>query len=72
MPGGATITVIVNGEPMRIAAGTRLAELLATLGEPTDAGLVERNRRYVHKQDLAEIVLEDGDLIEVVLPAFGG
>jgi len=67
-----TITVTVNGEPMRIAAGTRLAELLASLGEPSDVGLVERNRRYVHKRDLAEIVLEDGDLIEVILPAFGG
>ena len=68
----STITVTVNGEPMQVAAGTRLAELLASLGEPSEVGLVERNRRYVHKQDLAEIVLEDGDLIEVILPAFGG
>lgn len=72
MPPGPTITVTVNGEPMQIAAGTRLADLLASLGEPTDPGLVERNRRFVHKQDLAEIVLQDGDLIEVILPAFGG
>lgn len=72
MPPAPAITVTVNGEPVQVAAGTRLAELLANLGEPTDAGLVERNRRYVHKQELAQIVLEDGDLIEVILPAFGG
>jgi len=68
----ATISVTVNDEPVVVGAGTRLADLLAELGEPTESGLVERNRRLVRKEDLAETVLEDGDTIEVILPAFGG
>ena len=32
MEPAATITVTVNGEPMQVAAGTRLSDLLATPG----------------------------------------
>ena len=66
------ITVVLNGEPERVAAGSSLLALLEAQGEPYDAALVERNGRLVLTERLAETTLADGDRIEVVLPAFGG
>ncbi len=72
MSRAAHIQVTVNGLVHRTQEGIRLLDLLDQIGEPHAAALVERNRRLVRKEDLATTLLEDGDSIEVILPAFGG
>jgi thiamine biosynthesis protein ThiS len=66
------IQVTVDGIPRRVPAGMSLLALLDQLQEPHGAAVVERNRRFVHKDALATTILQDGDLIEIILPAFGG
>lgn len=67
-----TIQVTVNGEVHVIAEGTILLDLLETLGEPHAVAVVELNHKFVYKQSFAQIVLKDGDDVEVMLLAFGG
>jgi thiamine biosynthesis protein ThiS len=71
-PPQATITIILNGEPQPAAPSLTLFALLVHLEEPIDKAIVEYNGRYVRRLDLDNILIADGDRIEVILPAFGG
>ena len=66
------ITVYVNQEEFQIPAGTCLLSLLQQIDEPYAAGIVELNAIFVHKDKLATQLLQNGDKVEVILPAFGG
>jgi sulfur carrier protein len=67
-----SITVIVDGLSEQIPAGLTLAELLERRGEPVKVVMAEHNGDYVPQARLATVRLEDGDRIEIILPAFGG
>lgn len=62
----------VNGQTVETKPTESLRDLLERLNEPHAAAVVERNHRFVHKDNLPKTQLEDGDTIEVILPAFGG
>ena len=66
------IQVHVNGEPLRVPAGTSVRQLLERLQAPTSGVAVERNRQLVRKADHAQTVLADGDRLEVVTLVGGG
>jgi thiamine biosynthesis protein ThiS len=66
------ITVIVNGETVVTPPGTPLLELLDRLQEPYPAAVIELNGRFVYKKNLSALRLSGGDVIEVILPSFGG
>ncbi len=72
MPANPQITIIINGEPQTAAPALTLFALLEHLGEPIDKAVVEHNGRYVRRQDLGDVLIADGDRVEVILPAFGG
>ncbi len=67
----AAIAIRVNGEERQVAAAT-VAELLASLGLPTQKVAVERNLEIVPRSLYAQTRLSDGDAIEIVHFIGGG
>jgi thiazole synthase len=67
-----TISITVNGEPRRIIPGASIAALVAELDLDPKAVAVERNLEIVPKSAYAEIVLADGDKLEIVHFVGGG
>lgn len=68
----ATIDIVVNGDPRRVAAGTTVVALLTELGLADRRVAVERNREVVPRADHARTALAAGDQIELVTFVGGG
>ncbi len=67
-----TASVTVNGSHKRVRAGMTLAELALDMGlEPTRVA-VERNLEVVPRSTLGEVLVEDGDDLEIVTFVGGG
>ena len=67
-----TISIRVNGEHRRMSAGGSYADLALELGlEPTRVA-VERNLEIVPRSTLADVIVADGDEIEIVTMVGGG
>ena len=64
--------VVVNDEPMTLAAPCRVCELLEHLNLAEAPCAVEVNRVLVPKRDHATHALADGDHIEIVTLVGGG
>jgi thiazole synthase len=72
MTADGTIMIRVNGEHRRVTAGISFADLANELGlEPTRVA-VERNLVIVPRSTLAQVLVEDGDEIEIVTFVGGG
>lgn len=67
-----TIGIMVNGEHRRIRAGHTLAQLANELGLAPEKVAVERNLEVVPRAMLAQVVVEDGDELEIVHFVGGG
>jgi thiazole synthase len=67
-----TVTISVNGEHKRVAAGLSLADLATELGLVPEKVAVERNLEVVPRSTLAQVCVEDGDEIEIVHFVGGG
>ena len=63
--------VKINGEELNIA-GKTVAEYLATTSYDSQRIAVERNGDIVPKSQYGEIILNDGDSIEIVSFVGGG
>lgn len=65
------IAIVVNGEPREVPAGMTVRALLDHIGL---AGLaaVERNRELVPRARHAEVLVERGDVLEIVHLVGGG
>jgi thiazole synthase len=66
------LSLTVNGEPRRIFAGATIAELVRTLELNPQKVAVERNGEIAPRSSLAEVVLGDGDVLEIVHFVGGG
>ena len=66
------MTVTANGEPVELADGATVEDLLATLGLGGRWVLVEHNGEPVPRAVLASTVLSDGDRLELVRAVAGG
>ena len=66
------LTITLNGEPRRIAAGTTIAALLADLDLPAAKVAVERNLEIVPRSTFADVLLAEGDALEIVHFVGGG
>ena len=64
--------VLANGDPVQLAEGATVDDLLAVLGLGGKWVVVERNREPVARANLATTVLADGDRIELVRAVAGG
>lgn len=63
--------VKINGEELDVA-GKTLSEYLATTKYDPKRIAIERNRNIVPKAQYSEIILQDGDSLEVVSFVGGG
>ena len=72
MTADGTIAIRVNGEHRRISERTTLAELASDLGFAPDKIAVERNLAVVPRSTLANVLIEDGDELEIVHFVGGG
>ncbi len=64
--------VFLNGEPRQLQPGTTVAALVETLGGDPRGIAIERNLEIVPKSQHGEVVLQDGDRLEVVQFVGGG
>jgi thiamine biosynthesis protein ThiS len=70
---GTAIALTVNGERRETAEGTTLAALLQALALDPRMIVVERNRAILRDRDAyGSVVLEDGDVLELVHFVGGG
>lgn len=67
-----SLSIKINGEPRRVAAGASIAEMLAELGLNPERVAVERNQEIVPRSTLGEVLVKDGDAFEIVHFVGGG
>ncbi|MFA5969358.1 MAG: sulfur carrier protein ThiS [Sphingomonas sp.] len=72
MTNDQTISVRINGEHRRIFAGMTIAALAGELGLSPEKLAVERNLEIVPRSTLAQVIVEDGDELEIVHFVGGG
>lgn len=66
------IMITLNGDPRRVAPGTTIAALATEIGLNAAKIAVERNLEIVPRSTLAEVWLEEGDVLEIVHFVGGG
>ena len=64
--------VVANGEPVELADGATVDDLLSELRLGGRWVLVERNGEPVARRELATTVLAEGDRLELVRAVAGG
>ncbi len=67
-----TVSITVNGEHKRVMAGLSIAQLATELGLVPEKVAVERNLAVVPRSTLAQVMVEDGDDLEIVHFVGGG
>lgn len=68
----AQITVHINGEPRRVPAGQSIAALVTSLGLDPAKVAVERNLEIVPRSTLVDVMVGEGDRLEIVHFVGGG
>ena len=66
------LSITLNGDPRRVAPGTSVADLLASLDLPAEKVAVERNLAIVPRSTFADVQLAEGDALEIVHFVGGG
>lgn len=67
-----TVSIMLNGEHRRVRTGMSIAELASELGFVPEKIAVERNLEVVPRSTLAQVMVEDGDDLEIVHFVGGG
>jgi thiamine biosynthesis protein ThiS len=68
----AQFSILLNGEPRLIAPSTSIAALAAEIGLNPAKIAVERNLEIVPRSTLAQVMIMDGDQLEIVHFVGGG
>ena len=64
---------ILNGFPEEMEGCTlTVQELLDRTQEDDPAVIVEINGRFIYRKDFKDVIIQDGDRVELVHPSFGG
>ena len=64
--------VIINGFKDSIPEKASIAEVINSSREFEIHMIVELNRRFIHQKDYETTYLTEGDVLELIHPAFGG
>jgi len=64
--------ITVNGEKQKIESQVSVAQLLEELGIDPETVVIERNLDILKLEDHGEILLEEGDSIEIIRMVDGG
>ena len=65
------LNVTINGDTKRVGPGT-VAEMVRALGLNPEKLAVERNREIVPRGSLDQVMVEEGDVFEIVHFVGGG
>jgi sulfur carrier protein len=66
------LTIQFNGETRKLDAAITVAALIAELPLAGKRFAVERNGEIVPKSQLADVEIQDGDRLEIVIAVGGG
>ena len=66
------VSVTINGEPHDIPSGLTLTGLIAHLGLSDGPVAIERNREVVPRAEHGRVLVEAGDVLEIVHFVGGG
>ncbi len=66
------LTIQFNGETRKLDAAVTVAALIAELPLAGKRFAVERNGEIVPKSQLADVEIQDGDRLEIVIAVGGG
>jgi thiamine biosynthesis protein ThiS len=66
------LSITLNGEPRPVPPETSIASLAETLGLDPKKIAVERNMEIVPRSTLADVMIEEGDQLEIVHFVGGG
>ena len=66
------ITLTVNGKPRSVEGSTDLVAFLESYGVNVQHVAVEYNGIVIEKETYPEVLLKDGDVLEIVRPVGGG
>lgn len=66
------LTVVVNGEQWEIADGSTVGDVLRRMSAPPSGVAVARSGEVVPKASWDRILIQDGDVIEVLTAVQGG
>jgi thiamine biosynthesis protein ThiS len=69
---GGTVTATINGNPTNLASGTTISDFLAGRELHERLVVVERNGEIVKRSLFPEVIIEEGDLLEIVHFVGGG
>jgi thiamine biosynthesis protein ThiS len=64
--------VIINGFKDSIPEKASIAEVINSSREFEIHMIVELNHRFIHQKDYETTYLTEGDVLELIHPAFGG
>ena len=64
--------ITINGQPLELATPIDIAACLEQQGYGGKIVAVARNGEFVPRSNYANVILEDGDDIEIVAPMQGG
>ena len=67
-----TIRLQINGEDRDVGEAVSVADLLQDLDLALERVAVEHNRRVLKRDELARVMLADGDQLEIVQFVGGG
>lgn len=66
------LNLTLNGDPRTITTGASVADLVRDIGLDPAKVAVERNLEIVPRSTLANVMLADGDMLEIVHFVGGG
>jgi thiamine biosynthesis protein ThiS len=64
--------IILNGFQEELPENSTVSSVIISNQEFEIHMMVELNHRFIHQKDYEETVLKDGDVLELIHPAFGG
>lgn len=64
--------VIINGFKESIPENTSIRDVIFSSREFEIHMIVELNHRFIHQKDYGTTYLTEGDVLELIHPAFGG
>ena len=66
------VTVTVNGQPHGLPPGTTVGELIESLGLVVGSVVAEHNGTALLRSEVREVVVSEGDVVELVRAVAGG
>jgi thiamine biosynthesis protein ThiS len=65
-------TIVANGLRQEVKLPCSISDFLGSCGWKSTQVVVERNGKIIERRELGQVMLEDGDRLEIIVPVAGG